>query len=119
MDKLVPFNDVKSTNANKVVQLLAAVNVMKLTDAELLSLNKGLCMLIKAQRSAKAFVAGSNFVPGQIVTFRTKTRGTKRIKIEKFNRAGTCVVGKECLADGTILVASAKWTVGATLCVAA
>lgn len=106
------------TSNNKVVNTLASINAANMTDAELISLNKGLIILIKAQRSAKAFVAGSNFVPGQIVTFRTKTRGTKRIKIEKFNRAGTCVVGKECLADGTLLVASTQWTVGATLCVA-
>jgi hypothetical protein len=116
MDKLVPFAD---NGSNKVVQVLTSINALKMSDADLVALNKGLIMLIKAQRSAKAFVAGTQFVPGQIVTFRTKTRGTKRIKIEKFNRAGTCVVGKECLADGTILVASAKWTVGATLCVAA
>ena len=82
-----------------------------------LAVNKALCEMIKNARRAKMAVAGAKFFPGQVVRFNTKTRGTKFMKIEKFNRAGTAVVGYECDSKGenkTII----RWTVATTLCAA-
>lgn len=78
-------------------------------------LNRALCALIKQGNKINAIVQGSKFMPGQVVRFNAKTRGIKMIKIEKFNRAGTAVVGRECDAKG-VQTSTMRWTVGATLC---
>jgi hypothetical protein len=95
-------------------QILEAAN--QLTPAQMLELNKHLCELIRNKRRATAAVVGTAFVPGMVVRFNAKTKGMKHIKIEKFNRAGTCVVGYECDASGN-KVGFVKWTVANTICV--
>lgn len=97
-----------------ITQIVNSATTLSVND--LLLLNKIVCQMIKNRRNIQAATIGATFKIGQIVTFNAKTQGIKRIKIEKFNRAGTCVVGKECLADGTILVSNTKWTVANTLC---
>ena len=82
-----------------------------------LAVNKALCEMIKNARRAKMAVAGAKFFPGQIVRFNAKSRGMKFLKIEKFNRAGTAVVGFECDANGENKL-PARWTVATTLCTA-
>ena len=80
-----------------------------------LELNKALCQLIKNKRRVEAVVVGSKFLPGQLVRFDAKTRGIKIIKIEKFNRAGTAVVGREHNAKGE-QTSTMRWTVSVNLC---
>jgi hypothetical protein len=82
-----------------------------------LELNRALVQLIKNKRRVDAVVTGSKFFPGQLVTFDAKTRGQKIIKIEKFNRAGTAVVGREHNAQG-VQTSTMRWTVSANLCFA-
>lgn len=95
-------------------QILEAAS--HLSPEQQLALNKGLCEMIRRDRRVKASVIGSQFFPGMIVRFNAKSKGIKTIKIEKFNRAGTCVVGYECNAQGEKSPFAVKWTVANTLC---
>lgn len=88
----------------------------KLSVEQQLELNRALCVLIRNKRKVTAAVAGTKFYPTQVVSFNAKTRGIKFIKIEKFNRAGTAVVGYECSADGTRTPGAMRWTVSTNLC---
>ena len=90
--------------------------MQKLNVEQQLALNKALVALIKGKRKAQAAAVGSQFNIGQIVVFNAKTRGIKRIKIEKFNRAGTAVVGWECDTSGVKFAGGQRWTVATTLC---
>jgi hypothetical protein len=80
-----------------------------------LELNRALVQMIKNKRRVAAVVVGSKLLPGQLVTFNAKTRSQKIIKIEKFNRAGTAVVGREHNAKGE-QTSTMRWTVPVTLC---
>lgn len=88
----------------------------QLTVEQQLALNKALCQMIKSGRRVQAAVAGSEFRIGDVVRFNAKTRGIRTIKIEKFNRAGTAVVGWEVDAQGVRLPYGTRWTVANTLC---
>lgn len=102
------------TNPMTISQILAAASVMSVT--EQLIINKGLCEIIRRGRTVAKITSGAAFVPGMIVCFDAKRKGIKTIKIEKFNRAGTAVVGFECNAQGEKLPGSNRWTVANTLC---
>ncbi len=97
-----------------VSQILQAAAQLSTTDQ--LTLNKALVDLIRRNRKVQLAQAGAKFVPGQIVRFDAKRKGIKHIKIEKFNRAGTAVVGYECDKDGVQFTPSTRWTVATTLC---
>lgn len=88
----------------------------QLTIEQQLALNKALCQMIKSGRRVQAAVAGSEFRIGDVVRFNAKTRGIRTIKIEKFNRAGTAVVGWEVDAQGVRIPFGTRWTVANTLC---
>lgn len=81
-----------------------------------LALNKALCEMIKSQRRQKLALVGAAFRIGQIVRFNAKTKGMKSIKIEKFNRAGTAVVGFEVNTKGEREPFGTRWTVANSLC---
>jgi hypothetical protein len=95
-------------------QILDAAS--KLSTEQQLELNRALCVLIKNKRKVAAAVAGTKFYPTQVVSFNAKTRGIKFMKIEKFNRAGTAVVGRECHSNGTPMEHGVRWTVSTNLC---
>jgi hypothetical protein len=82
-----------------------------------LELNRAVVALIKGRRKVQAVVQGSKFYPTQLVRFNAKSKGMKVIKIEKFNRAGTAVVGYEHDASGR-QVSAVRWTVSTNLCTA-
>jgi hypothetical protein len=89
----------------------------KLTVDEQIQIHGSLVNMIKHGQRANAAKAGASFKIGQIVKFDAKTRGTKFMQIEKFNRAGTCVVGYECDKDGSNKT-KMRWTVANSFCVA-
>jgi hypothetical protein len=89
---------------------------VSLTEAEQLQLNKLLVENIKRGRRTNAAIAGARFSIGQVVRFDAKRKGMKYIKIEKFNRAGTAVVGYECDREGFRFAVATRWTVATTLC---
>ena len=98
-----------------ISQILEAAS--KLTVDSQLELNRSLCDLIKRGRRNQQAQASILFTPGMVVRFDAKSRGIKHIKIEKFNRAGTAVVGYECNPDGTSKAAQGpRWTVSSTCC---
>ena len=88
----------------------------KLPENQQLILNKALVDLIRRNRKIKAAVEGTKFLIGDVVRFDAKRKGIKFIKIEKFNRAGTAVVGYECDKDGFRFQTATRWTVATTLC---
>jgi len=99
-------------NLTTVMDLLS-----KLTVDEQIQVHGSLVNMIKHGQRANATKAGASFRIGQIVKFDAKTRGTKFMQIEKFNRAGTCVVGYECDKDGSNKT-KMRWTVANSFCVA-
>jgi hypothetical protein len=115
------YNDFIDKQTELINMNLAAIQKIlnaaaDLTVEEQLVVNKGLCEMIRQSRKIKLAVAGTAFVPGDVVRFNAKSKGMKHIKIEKFNRAGTAVVGHECDAKGTKLPMATRWTVANTLC---
>ena len=103
------------TTPMNISQILEAAS--QLSVEQQLALNKGLCELIKRNRRVQAAVTGTQFVPGMVVRFNAKSKGFKNIKIEKFNRAGTCVVGYEVHPEtGLKQLPAVRWTVANTLC---
>jgi len=97
-----------------ISELISAAN--KLTVEDQLVLNKALCVMIRTKRKTDAIISSTKFFPTQIVKFNAKTRGIRMLKIEKFNRAHTAVVGYEVDETGKQVPYSAKWTVSITLC---
>lgn len=102
------------------VEILLAIS--KLPHAEQLALHRDFTATLnrnlKAQHVAKAAAAANTFVPGQIVSWYSNKRsnpGTKFMKIEKFNRAGTAAVGPLTDRDGNVIPGGARWTVATTL----
>lgn len=93
-----------------------AVQAQTLSVDEMLALNKALCDMIKTKRRVQQAVVGADLQPGQIVRFDAKTKGIKHIKIEKFNRARTCVVGFEVDPKTGAKTGLTRWTVANTLC---
>lgn len=87
-----------------------------LSVSEQLALNKALCELIRRSRNVNAVVQGAQFQVGDIVKFDAKRRGMKHLKVEKFNRAGTAVVGYECTANGMPVAGAPRWTVSNNVC---
>jgi hypothetical protein len=96
-----------------ISSVLESLNTLSIADQ--LAVNKALCAMIRNGQRVKKAVVGLQFFPGQVVTFNAKTRGIKNIKIEKFNRAGTAVVGYECDKQG-VQTSTMRWTVATTLC---
>ena len=88
----------------------------ELSREQQLALNKALVEMIRSERRVTLALAGAQFKIGQIVRFNAKTRGIKTMQIEKFNRAGTAVVGFELREDGSKSIT--RWTVATTLCTA-
>ena len=99
-------------------QILLAAS--QLSVEQQLELNKGLCEMIRRSRRAQATVLAAKFVPGQIIRFvksgRGRHAGLHYVKVDGFNRAGTCIVGYECDAQGNKLPLAVKWTVATTSC---
>jgi hypothetical protein len=88
----------------------------KLAVDEQIQVYSSLYNMIKHGQRVNAAKAGASFLIGQIVKFDDKkTRSTKFIRIEKFNRAGTCVVGYECDKDGSNKT-NMRWTVANSFC---
>jgi len=85
------------------------------TDDKLI-LNRSLVEMIRTSQRVHKVIAGSKFTIGQIVRFDAKRKGIKFIKIEKFNRAGTALVGYECDRTGNKSTLPTRWTVSTTLC---
>lgn len=85
-----------------------------------LLLNKGLCDMIRRGRKVQQATTAMKFVPGNVIKFfksgRGRNAGTHYVRVEGFNRAGTCIVGYECDANGNKLPLSPKWTVASTVC---
>lgn len=107
------MNTKTNTTLTTVMDLLS-----KLTVDEQIQVHGSLVNMIKHGQRANAAKAGASFRIGQIVKFDDKkTRSTKFIQIEKFNRAGTCVVGYECDKDGSNKT-KMRWTVANSFCVA-
>lgn len=98
-------------NVSQILQAAA-----QLSTVDQLVLNKALVEMIRRNRKVQLAQAGAKLVPGQIVRFDAKRKGVKHIKIEKFNRAGTAVVGYECDLTGNKLPLAVRWTVTTTLC---
>ena len=88
----------------------------QLTIEQQLALNKALCQMIKSNRRVQAAVIGAQFKIGDVVRFDAKRKGIKHIVVEKFNRAGTAVVGYECYPNGQLMTMGTRWTVANTLC---
>ena len=101
-------------NPMTISQILQAANQLSMD--EKLQLNRSLVEMIRTNQRVQKVVAGSKFCVGQLVRFDAKRKGTKFIKIEKFNRAGTAVVGYECDRAGNKAALSTRWTVSTTLC---
>lgn len=99
---------------NTISSILTAAATLSVEQQ--LALNKGLCEMIKRNRRLQAASVGTQFVPGDVVKFNAKTRGIKYLVIEKFNRAGTSVVGHECSAQGVVHAGAVRWTVSNNLC---
>lgn len=97
-----------------VSQILEAAG--QLSTADKLVLNRALVEMIRTSQRVHKVLAGSKFNIGQIVRFDAKRKGIKFIKIEKFNRAGTAVVGYECDRTGNKSALATRWTVSTTLC---
>ena len=99
-----------------ITQLI--IEMQKLTEAEQLVLNKSLVQMIRNGRKAEQSAAINKFNTGDIVIFMCSKRnfyGMKRIRIDKFNRAGTAVVGYEVNAKGDRLPDGPRWTVSSNI----
>lgn len=95
-------------------QIIFAAN--DLTVEQQLALNKALCEMIKTKRRQTQAVIGAGFKIGQVVRFVTKSGQAKHIKIQKFNRACTSVVGFEVDEKGNSQPLSTRWTVANSFC---
>ena len=103
------------TTPMTISQILEAAS--QLSTEQQFALNKGLCAMVRPRRTIAQIASGSAFVPGMIVRFDAKRKGIKMIRINKFNRAGTAVVGYEVDSKGDRLPMAPRWTVATTLCV--
>ena len=105
---------VSGLTVQQLVQAMSTLPVEKQLD-----LHRSLTDMIKRGRKAKAVAAGAAFNIGDIVRFDAKTQGMKIIKVEKFNRAGTAVVGYETDIVGTRRPNAIRLTVDTGLCILA
>ena len=99
-------------------ELLDEINTSVLTLDQLTALNKLIILKFKNVKRTNQVVSAqkSDIKIGDIVRFDAKTRGFKTIKVQTWNRAGTCVVGFEVDNDGVQIIGKAKWTVSAGIC---
>lgn len=95
---------------------LLMMHLDTLTVSELRDVNANVVNLVNRKMRNLSAEAGASLRIGQVVKFDGKSRGIKTIKIQKFNRAGTCVIGLECNEKGVVLNDHFKWTVANSLC---
>ena len=98
-------------------QLMQQINEANLSADDLCILNRMLCDAIKIQQQNMQRSLGSQFKPGDIVSFASKRRfgDTVYVKVNGYNRARTCLTGNECDAKGTI-ISHSKYSVSPSLC---
>jgi hypothetical protein len=89
-----------------------------LSREELLELNKMIVQSIRDKTQDNCRKVSSQLSVGTQVSFmipRGRNAGLHYMIIEKFNRAGTAVVGFECGSDGQKRLPAMRWTVASSL----